>query len=152
MATTTNVSDALRSALRQAGIVLVLGTAVAALVGWLVQGMPGLWGALVGAATAGGFLLVTAVVMLATVNAPPSTTAAAVLGSWLFKMVLLFVLLMALRDQQFMSKAVFGIVAAVALVGVLAVETRAVLKAKVPYVDPGAGGGQGGSVERPEQP
>ncbi|WP_073485099.1 hypothetical protein [Streptoalloteichus hindustanus] len=151
MATTT-ISDALRSALRQAGLALVVGAVVAALVGWLVQGGPGLWGALVGAATAGGFLLITAVVMLATVHAPPSTTAAAVLGSWLLKMVVLLLLLMALRDQQFMSKAVFGVVSAVALVGVLAVETRAVLKARVPYVDPSGGGAQGGSVERPEQP
>ena len=98
--------------------------------------MPGVWGALLGAAVGGGFVLFTAVVVLATANSEPTTLAAVLLGSWLLKLILAIVVMVVLRGMDFYSRGTFVAVIALAVVGLLAVETRAVLGAKDPYVEP----------------
>jgi len=102
----------------------------------LMQGTPGVWGALLGAAVGGGFVLFTAVVVLATANAEPTTLAGILLGSWLLKLVLAIVVMVVLRGVDFYSRGTFVAVIALAVVGLLTVETRAVLRTNVAYVDP----------------
>jgi hypothetical protein len=127
---------ALRAALRHGVLRLLVLAVGASVIAGLMQGMPGVWGALLGAAVGGGFVLFTAVVVLATANAEPTTLAGILLGSWLLKLVLAIIVMVVLRGMDFYSRGTFVAVIALAVVGLLTVETRAVLRTNVAYVDP----------------
>ncbi|MFB9905874.1 hypothetical protein [Allokutzneria oryzae] len=143
----SNASAVLRRALIQSAVVLGAFVVVAGVVAWLVAGEPGLWGAVLGAALAGAFLLVTTGVVLATMKAAPATTLGVVMGSWLVKMVLVFGLLLVLRPLDFYSKPTFFFVTAFSIVVVLVTESLAVIKARAPYVDPAPHTGSGQRIE-----
>lgn len=129
-------TSALRAAVRDGVIGLLVLAGVAAGASSLVVGLPGVWGALLGAAVGGGFVLFTAVVVLATARSEPTTLAAVLLGSWLLKLILAIAVMMVLAGMDFYSRGTFVAVIALAVIGLLALETRAVLRTKVPYVDP----------------
>lgn len=129
-------TSALRTAVRHGVLGLFLLTAISAGVSFLIVGVPGVWGALLGAAVGGGFVLFTAVVVLATAKSEPTTLAAVLLGSWLLKLILAIVVMVVLRGMDFYSRETFVAVIALAVVGLLTLETRAVLRSKAPYVDP----------------
>lgn len=133
----TTTGDApLRAAARQGAIGLVVLTVVAAVVASLLVGVSGLWAALLGAAVGGAFVLFTVAVVLGTASSPPTTVAAVLMGTWLLKLVGLIVVLAVLRRFDFYDAPTFGIVVIVAAVGLLAVETRAVIRTRATYVDP----------------
>ena len=89
-----------------------------------------------GAAVGGGFVLATVVTLYASRNMDPTTTGAVLLGSWLVKLVIALVVMMALRRMDFYDKgALVGTIIA-ALVVLLTAETVAVQRTKVPYTDP----------------
>ncbi|ASO18998.1 hypothetical protein FHR81_001264 [Actinoalloteichus hoggarensis] len=134
--TAVSTTEAMRSALRQASFAALILALPAVGIGWLVADLPGVWGAVLGVAIAAGFLLVTLVATLATANASPVAMAAAVLGSWGGKMVVLFVVLFLIRDQEFYSRGVLFAVLVVTVIGILAVQTRVLLRAKTLYVEP----------------
>lgn len=116
------------------GLVLVVVVSVA--LSTSLAGVPGLWGALIGAAVGGGFVLATVVTLYASRNMDPTTTGAVLLGSWLVKLVIALVVMMALRRMDFYDKgALVGTIIA-ALVVLLTAETMAVQRTKVPYTDP----------------
>ena len=128
-------SAPLRAAVRS-GVVGAVGLAVVAVVvGLLVRGMPGLWGGLVGAAVAAGFVVFTAVGVLVTARLAPTAAGAVLLGSWILKLLLLVVVLAVLRGLTFYDKPTLGITILLAAVGLLGLETAAVLRTRVPYVD-----------------
>lgn len=127
---------ALRKAVRFGVLALAVLAVVGAIVWVLVDGLPGLWGALMGAGIGGAFVLTTAIVVIATARSAPQTTAAVVLGTWLLKLVVAMGLVAALAQFDFYSHTAFGVTIIVALVVVLAGETWAVLKARTPYVEP----------------
>lgn len=127
---------ALRKAVRL-GVVALLGLAVISAVVWtLVDGTPGLWGALMGAAIGGAFVLTTAVVVIATARSAPQTTAAVLLGTWLIKLLVAIVVVAVLDRFDFYSRPAFAVTIILALVVVLAGETWAILKTRTPYVEP----------------
>lgn len=116
------------------GLILVVVVAVA--LSTALAGTPGLWGALIGAAVGGGFVLATVVTLYLSRNLDPTTTGAVLLGSWLVKLVIALVVMMALRRMDFYDKgALVGTIIA-ALVVLLAAETIAVQRTKVPYTEP----------------
>lgn len=120
--------------------VLVAALAVGgAVVGWLVAGLPGVWGALMAAGIATLFMLGTVVTMMVTADKPLPIASAAAVGGWLVKMVLLFVVLVLVRGRDFYHPGVFFVVLVLAILGSLAIESAAVLKARVPNVEPGSG-------------
>ncbi len=131
---------ALRTAVRHGVLGLIVLTVLAAGVSALFLGLPGVWGALLGAAVGGGFVLFTAVVVLATARSEPATLAAVLLGSWLLKLILAIIVMVVLRGMDFYSRGAFVAVIALAVVGLLALETRAVLGAKMTYVQPSTQG------------
>ncbi|GGP46045.1 hypothetical protein GCM10010185_17090 [Saccharothrix coeruleofusca] len=137
---TLDAADVTRKALRQSLLVLVPVVVIAAVVGWFTSGAAGVWGALLGGAIAGSFLLVTLLSVLLTVKATPVVTGGAIMGSWLLKVIIVIAALALLRDLTFYSKTVFGVVVLVSIVVVLAAETRVVLKARMLYVDPSGTG------------
>ena len=123
---------ALRDVLVLIGVLAVVGTVVGA----LVAGTPGVWGAVIGVGLALVFSGTTVVTMLRTAGSSPTTTAAVVLGGWLAKMIVLVVVLAVLQGQDFYHR---GVLAAVILVGVLgsaALDYRAVAAGRIPYVQP----------------
>lgn len=131
-----NAAATTRRMLVQALLVLAVVVPLAVLVGWLAVGLPGLWGALLGAALGAGFMLVTVVSVLKTASASPNTTFAVIVGSWLLKAIALIAVLFLIRDMTFYSRPVFGVVAMVSLLVVLTVETLVVLRGRSLYVEP----------------
>ncbi len=102
----------------------------------LFAGTAGLWGALIGAAVGGGFILCTALAVLLTAKLPAVTAGAVLLGSWLLKMILAIAVLAILDPLDFYNRQAMVIVIVLSLVIVLGAETYGVLQTKVPYVTP----------------
>lgn len=128
----------LRRAVTLGAAALVVLMVVSAALWWLIDGTPGLWGALLGAALGGVFVLLTAVVVIATARTTPQITAAVLLGTWLLKLVVAIGVVAALKPLEFYSRPAFAVTIIVAMVVVLASETIAVLRTQAPYVEPEA--------------
>ncbi|MBY6313810.1 hypothetical protein HQ606_06095 [Rhodococcus kroppenstedtii] len=125
----------LRSAVRYGVIALIVLAVVSAVVAYLVAGTPGLWGALIGSAVGGVFILATAASVLWSANLPPTTVGAVLLGGWLAKMLVAIVVLGILRGMDFYSRPALGLVLLASLLIVLGAETVGVLRQRAPYVD-----------------
>jgi len=128
-------SASLRAAARHglAGLVVLAG--LASVVSGAVIGVAGVWASLLGAVVGGGFVLFTVGAVLATARSGPTTTAAVLMGTWLLKLVALLVVLAVLRRFDFYDRPTFGVVVLGVVVGLLAVETRAVLGTRSLHVD-----------------
>lgn len=141
----TEVDDPVRAVLHRILRGLLVATAVigvlAVVVGLLVDGSAGLWGALLGVGVALVFCGTTALSMLVALHRPPSFLAVIVLGSWLVKMILLIVLLAAIGDLTFYNRYVFVAVLFAVVLASLVIDVRAVLTARIPHTGPAAGSG-----------
>lgn len=126
---------ALRRAVRLAVLVCLVAAVVTAVVAYLLVGVPGVWGALVGFAVSLGFLATTALVGARTAGGDPVVVAGWVLGSWLVKVVVVGVVLFALRDATFYDPVALFVGIVVGMVCTLGAEFRAVTTARIPYVD-----------------
>lgn len=116
-----------------AGALVVL--TVLSLMGWgAARELSGIWGVLMGVAVGGGFVLATAVSVLATSNSSANTTMAVVLGGWLIKMGLLVLFLVFIRGFEFYDNTAFGITTILALVVALAAETWGVITTRTTYL------------------
>jgi F0F1-type ATP synthase assembly protein I len=123
---------ALRDTLLLVGALVVLGGGI----GLLVAGVPGLWGALVGAAIAAFFCATTIWSMMRTVGSSPARMAAFVMGAWIAKIVVLIVVLALLQGRDFYDPWVLIAVLAVGAIGSALLDYRAVNSGRVPYVQP----------------
>ncbi len=123
--------------LRQMTLLLVALGVGSCVIGYLVAGSEGLWGGVLGTALVAFFMLTTAAVMLATADKPLHVASAAFIGSWLVKIIVVFVVLLVLQDRDFYHPLVFFLTLTVAILGSVAIEMSAALKARVPNVDPG---------------
>jgi len=124
--------------LRTGALAALVALPGAALVGFLLAGAPGAWGALIGMGIAVAFFAVTVVVALVTAGMDATRLGAWVLGSWLLKIILLIVVLALLRDQDFYSRPALFVALLVGTAGSLVLEARVVTTTRVPYVEPGA--------------
>lgn len=124
--------------LRVAVLAGLVALPVAALLGWLLGGAAGAWGALIGMAIAVGFLLVTVAVALLTARMDASTLGIVVMGSWLVKVALLMVVLGVLRGETFYSRPALLLALLVGVSGTLLLEGVVVTRTRVPYVEPQA--------------
>ena len=100
----------------------------------VVDGMPGGWGALLGAAVGGGFVALTALSVLLTNQAPPATTGAVVLGGWLLKIIVLLIILFAIRNLTFYNHLAFFMTSVLALLAMLGSEVWGVMKSRTTYI------------------
>ncbi len=128
--------DPLRAAARYGAGGVVAVAVLASVIGGLAVGISGVWGALLGSAVGGGFVLFTVAVVLATAQSSPTTTAAVVMGTWLLKLVAVLVVLAVLRQFDFYDRTTLGVVVLCTVVGVLALETTAIVRTRTTYVDP----------------
>ena len=117
------------------GVVAVAG----GLIAWLTGGVPGLIGALVGAALAAVFLGLTTVSMLVAGRVTRGDSAnpvffAIVLGAVGVKFLLFLVFAIWLRGQDWLDPGAFAFTAIAAVIASLAGDVLAFLRARVPYV------------------
>lgn len=129
-----------RRALRDTVLLLVALTVLGVLVGALVAGLPGVWGALIGVGLAAVFSGTTVVAMLRTTRSAPQVMAGVVMGTWLAKVLVVIVALALLRGLDFYSAPVLAGVLALGAIGSALLDYRAVSTGRVPYVEPGDGG------------
>jgi len=125
---------ALRDMLVLVGVITVLGVVLGSVVAPVAS--KGVWGALIGAAIALLFSGTTVLTMLRTVDSSVATTGAVILGAWLVKMVVLIAVFAVLRDMDFYDRPVLAIVTTVGVLGSVALDYRAVVTGRVPYVEP----------------
>lgn len=111
-------------------------TIVAVVSSFLIAGKPGLWGAIVGSSIAGLFLFVTAGVAIITAKADVNVLGAAILGSWLIKIVVLMGALAWLRNQTFYNKPTLFATLLITTFGLLVLEAKLITSAPVPYLEP----------------
>ena len=84
----------LLAAARSGAIALAVLTVGSLLVWGGKDGMPGVWGVLLGAGIGGGFVLLTVVSVLVTAKSTPTMTGAVVMFGWLAKIVVLILILL----------------------------------------------------------
>ena len=125
--------------LRHGGLAAVVLLPVAAVLGWLLGGSRGAWGAGLGMAVPLVFLGITSVVALLTIRTQPALFGVVVLGSWVVKLIALIGVLWAISGADFYSRPAFFVAFALGTVGFLALETAVVLRSRVPYVEPESG-------------
>ena len=123
--------------LRTGTIAAVIALPVSALLGYLLGGTAGAWGALIGMGIAVAFFAVTVAVALLTAGMDATRLGVWVLGSWLIKLILLIVVLALLRGADFYSRPALFMGLLVGTVGSLVLESRIVATTRVPYVEPG---------------
>lgn len=109
---------------------------VAAMIGYLVAGTAGLWGAVLGIAIPVIFYSITVVVAVVTVRVRPEVFGAAILGSWVVKIAVLIGVLAILSGATFYSRGAFFIAFVVGTVGYLVAEAVIVVRTRVPYLEP----------------
>ena len=121
---------------------LLVSTGVIALValpgGYLIEGWEGLLGALLGVVVALVFSGTTALSMLLALHRPLTVLAGVVLGAWVGKMIVLVAVLAVLQDMTFYDKTVFVVVLFTAVLVSMVIDVRAVVRARIPNVDPGS--------------
>ncbi|MGW0182543.1 hypothetical protein [Nocardia sp. NPDC003345] len=124
----------LRAGLRYGLIGLVVLTVLSVAVATLAAGVEGLWGALLGAAIGGGFILTTVVVVLLGAKLPPSTAGMVMLASWVGKLLVALIVVAVLQRFEFYDRMALFLTVVGALIIVLGAETYGVLRQRVPYV------------------
>ncbi|WP_420110698.1 hypothetical protein [Pseudactinotalea sp.] len=118
---------------------LLLSVAVTVLgagIGYLVAQTPGLWGALIAAGLGLVFTFTTVATLRFLVGRGPELLQIALIGSWLLKMVLVVVLMLWLRSQDFYHRGVFFVTLAVVVISAIVVEIGTVATARIPAVEP----------------
>lgn len=122
--------------LRWGSLASLVAMVVAVVAGFLIAGMPGLWGGLLGIAIPVAFFSITVIVAIVTVRVRPEVFGAAILGSWLLKIVVLIAVLAVLSGADFYDRAVFFGAFVVGTVGYLVTEAIVVMRTRVPYIEP----------------
>lgn len=129
----------------------LLAVAIAVLgggIGFLVSGMPGLWGGIVGAGASFIFLGFTAASIILAFRATRGDLLnpvffGIVLGGWLLKLGVFLLLLILFANQAFLDPYVLLVTIIVSVLGSLAIDGWAFMNSRVPYVDAPAPGASG---------
>ncbi|WP_330183087.1 hypothetical protein OHB26_05155 [Nocardia sp. NBC_01503] len=125
----------LRAALRYGLMGLAVLVVVSAILSSIIAGMPGLWGALIGAAIGGGFILTTAASVLFSAKIESGLQGIVILGSWVGKIVLVLAIVAILKRFDFYSPVALFLTVVGALLIVLGAETYGLLRQRVPTVE-----------------
>lgn len=126
--------SAYRWALHVSAISLGVLAIASAVVAGAMRGGAGVWGALAGVGIAALAALVTQGAMVMGYRRAPHVFASIVGGSWLAKMVVILVGMLALSRVDGVDRPSFGIVALLGIVVTLGIDVMAVRKARIPYV------------------
>ncbi|MEC3954710.1 hypothetical protein VMT65_16845 [Nocardia sp. CDC153] len=125
----------LRAALRYGIVGLAVLVVVSAVVSAICAGLPGLWGALIGAALGGAFILTTAASVLFSAKIESGLQGIVLLGSWVGKLLLAVVVIAVLKQFDFYNRYSLFFTVIAALLIVLGAETYGLLRQRVPTVE-----------------
>ena len=117
---------------------LILVAAIAVLggaAGFFLSGTNGLISALIGAAIAFVFSILTILSVFVGSKMDIAGFYAIVLGGWLLKIVIFGIVLVALRGAEFIDGPLLFTTVVVTVIGTLAVDSYAVLRARIPAVE-----------------
>jgi hypothetical protein len=128
--------DPLTRVLRVGGPSAVALTVIAAGGGWVVAGMPGFWGGLLGASVPSVFFGITAVVGVRARQVSVTSMGVLVLTSWLFKIVALIAFLWWLRMQDWFDRPIFFVALLIGTAGLLGLEGWLVTRSPQLYAEP----------------
>ncbi|MFE3028505.1 hypothetical protein, partial [Nocardia tengchongensis] len=124
----------LRAALRYGIAGLAVLVVVSAILSSLIAGLPGLWGALIGSALGGAFILTTAASVLFSAKIESGLQGLVLLGSWAGKLLLAVIVVAVLQNYDFYSRGALFLTVVGALLIVLGAETYGLLRQRVPTV------------------
>ncbi|WP_448851949.1 hypothetical protein [Corynebacterium sp. 335C] len=111
------------AAAARTGALALLGVVVLSLLAWGgKEGMPGIWGVVLGGAIGGGFVLVTVLLIWATAKTTPTVTGAVVMGGWLVKIIVLIVILAVIDGMAFYDRWAFFVTVLLAMAVTLGAE------------------------------
>jgi hypothetical protein len=133
--TPDNHQDApLRGALRYGIAGLIVLVVVSSVVGSIVAGLPGLWGALIGSAIGGFFILATAALVLFSAKLESGMQGMVMLASWVGKLLVVMIVIAVLKQFDFYSRGTLFLTVVAALLIVLGAETFGLLRQRVPIM------------------
>ncbi|MBO0854052.1 MAG: hypothetical protein J2P18_09815 [Nocardia sp.] len=129
----------LRAALRYGvvGVCVLLVVSVPA--GSLIAGWPGFWGAVIGSAIGGFFILTTAALVLFSARLDSGIQGMVMLAGWIGKLLVVMVVVAIVHQFDFYSPGALFLTVVGALLVVLGAETVGLLRRRVPTVDSPAG-------------
>ena len=131
-----NASEAVfRQALRDMLLLLGVLTVVGVVVGYLVDGAAGVWGALIGVFVALIFSGTTVISVWRTSGSSPTTMLAVLMGAWLGKIIVVIVVLASIRHLDFYNPQVLAVVLMVGVIGSAILDARAVQRGRITYFD-----------------
>ncbi len=111
---------------------LVIGGGVA----YWIDGLAGLWGALMGVGIALVFSGTTIWSMIHTADKSPNYLMGVVLGAWFAKIVFMIIVIASIRNEEFYNKPIFAVILLIGAIGSAALDILAVSKVRQPYVTP----------------
>lgn len=127
-----------RRAFRLGGIVLAGGAVLAALIGFLVADVMGLWAGVAGIAVAALAGLMTPAAMQLAHRQPPHVMAAIILGTWLAKMVVIVIAVLLLGQIDGFPRPVFGVAVIGGILVTLGIDAVVLTRGRVPYTTSGS--------------
>ncbi|MBF6172382.1 hypothetical protein [Nocardia blacklockiae] len=125
----------LRAALRYGIAGLVALVVLSAVLGSIFAGLPGLWGALIGSAIGGFFILTTAALVLFSAKLESGVQGMVMLASWVGKLLVVMIVVAVLKQFDFYSSVALFLTVVGALLIVLGAETYGLLRQRVPAVE-----------------
>ncbi|WP_426594710.1 hypothetical protein ACPPVS_04050 [Cellulomonas sp. McL0617] len=131
----TGADRVFRQALRDMFVLLGILTVIGVIVGYLVDGMAGVWGALIGVLVALIFSGTTVISVWRTSRSNPTTMLAVLMGAWLGKIIVVIVVLASIRHLDFYNPQVLAIVLMVGVIGSAILDARAVQRGRLTYFD-----------------
>ncbi|MQY23442.1 hypothetical protein NRB20_65720 [Nocardia sp. RB20] len=126
----------LRAALRYGIAGLIALVVVSCVLATVFAGLHGLWGALIGSAIGGFFILTTAALVLFSAKLESGIQGMVMLGSWVGKLLVVLVVVAILKHFEFYSRMSLFLTVIGALLIVLGAETYGVLSQRVPVITP----------------
>ncbi|MBY8863709.1 hypothetical protein K7711_45095 [Nocardia sp. CA2R105] len=126
----------LRAALRYGIAGLIALVVISCVLATIIAGLPGLWGAVIGSAIGGFFILTTAALVLFSAKLESGIQGMVMLGSWVGKLLVVLVVVAVLKHFDFYSRMALFLTVVGALLIVLGSETYGVLRQRVPVITP----------------
>lgn len=129
-----NPTTVFSKVLKLGSLLIVIIATVGSLIGFLSAGLPGLFGALIGAGIALLFVSLTALSVLFGSKLSLGGFYAVVLGGWLLKVVIFGAAIAILKQVDGLNRVAIFVTLVASVIGSLAVDGYVVTKAKIPAV------------------
>lgn len=135
MSSITSADSVFKNALLRGALLIGLIAALGSGIGYLVDGMKGLTSALIGSALALGFTSLTLISLLIGRRLSLAGFFGVVMGGWLVKLLGFALLVGSLQGAEFINGPVLFFSLVAAILGSLAIDSIAVLSARIPVVE-----------------